>query len=319
MTAATTAPSTGAGAFPANRFHVSFSHALRTEWIKFRSLRSTVWTLAITVVVMVGFAAMFAAIARSEYNSGNLDVPGFTSTDVVTVGVSFAQLAIAVLGVLIVTNEYSTGMIRSTFSVVPRRVPAVLAKALLITVATFVVIAVAMALSVLVALPLVSGTPAALDLGDGTTVRVLVGSCLYLSMIALLSLGVGTLLRNTAGSIFTLVACCSCCPASSRACRPSGSAPSRSTCRRPVAPRSCWRAPERVSPRGRGSACSWSGPWCPSSGLSSSSGTGTSDRSRAPRGPSQHLSGAGRARVAPAGRSQRLLSDTTPDSQHPGS
>jgi len=207
MTAATTAPSTGAGAFPADRFHVTFSHALRTEWIKFRSLRSTVWTLAITVVVMVGFAAMFAAIARSEYNNGNLDdVSGFTSTDVVTVGVSFAQLAIAVLGVLIVTNEYSTGMIRSTFSVVPRRVPAVLAKALLITVATFVVSAVAMALSVLVASPLVSGTPAALDLGDGTTVRVLVGSCLYLSMIALLSLGVGTLLRNTAGSIFTLVA-----------------------------------------------------------------------------------------------------------------
>ncbi len=110
-------------------YRLSFGHVLRSEWIKFRTLRSTWWTLGITVVVMVGFSLMFAAVMSSMDSAGvSAEEAGMGSTagigvTVITVGYTFAQLAVAVLGALTVTGEYSTGMIRSTLSAVPSRLP----------------------------------------------------------------------------------------------------------------------------------------------------------------------------------------------------
>jgi len=209
----TTATSAGAPApsvqpYPGSRYHLTFGRVLSSEWVKFRSLRSTLWTLLITVVVMVGFTALIAAVWRSNIDSisQDPDAVGLGGVDALTIGVNFAQLAIAVLGALTIAGEYSTGMIRSTFSMVPRRTPALLAKALLVALVTFVVTGVATVISYLVAVPFLSGTVFALDLSDASTLRVLVGIPLYLSAIAVLAMGVGALVRNSAGAIFSLVA-----------------------------------------------------------------------------------------------------------------
>ncbi|MEK8227900.1 ABC transporter permease subunit [Oerskovia sp. M15] len=117
-------------------------------------------------------------------------------------GYQMAQLVVGVLGVLIITGEYSTGMIRSTFSAVPRRLPAFFAKLIVLFSISFVVTLVGVALSYLVTIPFVLQ---AVDLADGDNLRVLVGAALYVATIAALSLGIGTLLRSTAGSIFTVM------------------------------------------------------------------------------------------------------------------
>lgn len=190
-------------------YRLSFGHVLRAEWIKFRTLRSTAWTLAITVVVMAAIALMFAALMSSlsddpelAASSGGL-MPGVM---IVTFGYSFAQLVVAVLGALTITGEYSTGMIRSTFSAVPTRLPAFAAKSLVLAVVTFVVSALGVVASYLVAMPFLSGTPLEVDLGAEGTVRALVGAPLYLAAIAVLSVALGAIIRNSAGTIFGLVA-----------------------------------------------------------------------------------------------------------------
>lgn len=190
-------------------YRLSFGHVLRAEWIKFRTLRSTAWTLAITVVVMAAISLMFAALMSSladdpelTASSGGL-MPGVL---IVTFGYSFAQLVVAVLGALTITGEYSTGMIRSTFSAVPTRVPAFAAKSIVLGVVTLVVSAIGVVASYLVALPFLSGTPLEVDLGAEGTMRALVGTPLYLAAIAVLAVALGAIIRNSAGTIFGLVA-----------------------------------------------------------------------------------------------------------------
>lgn len=194
----------------ASSARLTFGGVLKSEWIKLWTLRSTVWTLAITVVVMVGIALMFAAIINiPDVETSGADGASmsdfFPSATIVTIGYSVGQLAIAVLGVLAITGEYSTGMIRSTFSAVPRRLPAFFAKLAVLFVTSFVVTLLGVGLSALVTAPLLSNQGMALDLGSSDNVRILVGAALYVATISALSLGIGALLRSTAGAIFTVV------------------------------------------------------------------------------------------------------------------
>ncbi|GAA4837286.1 ABC transporter permease [Luteimicrobium xylanilyticum] len=205
MSAAATLPAPSAeGVVPASKYHLTFGRVLRSEFVKFRTLRSTVWTLAITIVVLVGLATLFAAIFRA-----NLDNIGSTGAEAATTpivtGVGFGQLVLAVLGALTITGEYSTGMIRSTFSAVPTRTPALVAKAVVVVVSALVVTAIATAITVAVITPILSGSPIALDLSDPDVLRVVVGTPLYLAGIALLALALGILIRNSAGAIFGVI------------------------------------------------------------------------------------------------------------------
>lgn len=208
----TTAPAPGAVTVR----RVGFPRVLASEWIKFRTLRSTVWTAVITAVVMVGFALMMASLMNvaaetPEMQEGMASDPGMqamgmTGTTVITLGYSFGQLAIAVLGALVVTNEYSTGMIRSTFAAVPHRLPALWAKLVVIVVATAVVVALALGVAYLVTMPILDSAGLPVDLSDTTQLRSVGGCVLYLATVAAFSLAVGTLMRHSAGAIFTLVA-----------------------------------------------------------------------------------------------------------------
>ena len=107
---------------------------LRSEWEKLRSIRTTFWSLIITVVAMVGIGAIVAAV-----HTGTRSGRGFDALSGTFTGVLLAQLAIGVLGVLTVTSEYSTGMIRSTFIAAPQRRAVIVAKAGVVGLVTFVV------------------------------------------------------------------------------------------------------------------------------------------------------------------------------------
>ncbi len=118
----------------------TFGDVLRSEWTKLRSLRSTFWALTVTVVLGLGLgAAISAAAAHSYATSSTSDKLSWDPASVSLSGLAIAQLAIAVLGVLYISSEYSTGMIRTSLIAVPKRGRVLAAKSLVYAVVTFVV------------------------------------------------------------------------------------------------------------------------------------------------------------------------------------
>jgi ABC-2 type transport system permease protein len=181
---------------------VTFPRLVRSEWIKLWTVRSTWWVVPITVLIQAGFAWLFTFFSVREVENGTIpaDVFGeFTAADLVQ-GLILAQLTISVLAVLTITGEYSTGMIRSTLTSAPKRLPALHAKGLVILAVSFAIGVVAAVLSWLVTYP-VLGDTYRLDLGDATNQRVLLGAPLYMVGIAVLAYAIGALLRHTAGGI----------------------------------------------------------------------------------------------------------------------
>ena len=147
---------------------------------------------------------LFSVIGAAQSNAPE----GFGdggSIAVFSIAAPLAQLAVVVLGVLVITGEYSTGMIRSTLAAVPRRLPALWAKGAVLAVSIFVVSTVAVAISLAVMQLFLGAKGLAPDLGDRDTVRILVGVPLYLSAIALLAFAIGALLRHSAGALATVL------------------------------------------------------------------------------------------------------------------
>lgn len=185
---------------------VTFGGILRSEWIKLVTLRSTVWCYVILVVLTVGFGALVAALISSPGDE-QFAVPATpeaiqaTWLMVSTAGIGFAQLVIAVLGSMVITGEYGTGMIRSTFAAVPRRLPALVGKVLVFGVVSFVVALVALLVTALAVVPILGANDLVVDLADPEIWRGLVGAAGFVALIGLLALGIGTIIRNTAGAI----------------------------------------------------------------------------------------------------------------------
>jgi ABC-type transport system involved in multi-copper enzyme maturation permease subunit len=176
---------------------------LLSEWTKFRSLRSTVTTLLAAVVLMVGLGAMFAAITAGQATGFE---PGATAISTSLTGTFFAQLAIGVLGVLLISGEYSTGMIRSSLTVVPRRLPMLWGKLAVFAGVVFLTMLVASFASFFVGQALLSGQHLEASLTDPGALRSVFGAALYLTVAGMTALALGALLRNTAGAITTFVA-----------------------------------------------------------------------------------------------------------------
>ena len=185
---------------------VTFAGTTAAEWIKFRTLRSTVWTLVTTVVLMVGISVLAAWGSTTELVDGAATTSGLNVAMLLSAGYQLAQLGVAVIAVLIITGEYSTGMVRSTFTAVPRRLPVLGAKALVLSVAIVVVTVVSMALSYLATMPFHDTLNARFDLSDGETLRMTIGLPLYLVAIGLLSFAVGALVRHSAGALTGIIA-----------------------------------------------------------------------------------------------------------------
>lgn len=195
----TTAPLAPTRSGPDRRAALTFPRIVTSEWIKFRSVRSTAWTLPITALTMAGLSAL-QAWAMTQFEGG--ETMGLVSAaPIITGGWFLAQLVVAVLAILTITGEYTTGMIRSTLAAVPTRLPALWAKALVLSVVVALVSLVAVALSYLAALPFLGTLGLGLDLGDPDVLRVVLGAPLYLTTIALFAFAVGTLMRHSAGAI----------------------------------------------------------------------------------------------------------------------
>jgi ABC-2 type transport system permease protein len=181
---------------------VTFGGVLRSEWIKLRSLRSTVWCFAIIAVLIIGFGALFSSVASGfEGMQSTPEQDQSLAASVTTIGVAFAQLVAAVLGALIITGEFGTGMIRSTFTAVPRRTPALVAKLILVAIGTFVVSAVSLGITSLLAVPLLRGVDIELDLTDGRYWLSMLGAAASVAFMAMISFGLGMIIRNSTGAI----------------------------------------------------------------------------------------------------------------------
>lgn len=183
---------------------LSFVRLVRSEWIKLRSVRSTVWCFALLVVLNIGFPLLIAGVGHFS-NAANAHVTaaeaGAIGVRVITLGVNFTSLIVGVLGVLIISGEYATGMIRSTFTADPGRLGAVFAKALVLAVSAFVLSTASTFIAALVVHPILSGKGVDFDLGSSKVLLPLLGSGVYITLIALLAFGVGLLVRTTAGGI----------------------------------------------------------------------------------------------------------------------
>ena len=184
-----------------------FRAVTRAEWTKMRSVRSTMWTLIATVGLAVGFGTL---VAVSQLNSWDTLTPverlRFDPTSFSLSGLFLAQMAIGVLGVLMITSEYATGQIRATLSATPRR-PVVLAA----KTATFVVVVLTVGLiasfgAFCIGQAIFSGKHIGVSLSDPGILRAVIGGGLYLAAVGALGLGLGTILRRTAGAIAALVA-----------------------------------------------------------------------------------------------------------------
>jgi ABC-2 type transport system permease protein len=187
---------------------VTGRRVLRSEWAKLWSLRSTWITLGLGLVFLLVLGAIAAWQYKSSLNSGQPmddDFAGATTYSVALFGVPFALIAFGVLGVLTASGEYTSGMIRSTLAAVPRRLSVLWSKAVVYGVLAFVIGTVGAVVGFLISSGVLSGTAIAMSISDGGVLRGLLGAGLYLGLVGVIGVALGTLLRSTAGGMSALV------------------------------------------------------------------------------------------------------------------
>jgi hypothetical protein len=186
----------------ARRVGVSQWRTIRSEWTKLWSLRSTRWSLLVSVIAMAGLGILVSAVQMAHWNQLHADDrQNFNPIDASLGGWHLAQLSIGVLGVLVISGEYATGQIRSTFLAVPRRLPVLWAKALVYGVVTLVLMTVASFVAFLVSQPILRQHHVGTSLSHPHVLRSVIGAALFLTATGLLGLSLGALVRNTAGGI----------------------------------------------------------------------------------------------------------------------
>jgi ABC-2 type transport system permease protein len=203
MTAAThpaSAPAAG---------RTGFGRLMLAEWTKIRSVRSTVWSLILLVLLSTGFTALFCALTISSWNDMNASDRASIGADptgmILGSGFSLSQLTVCVLGVMVIASEYSTGMIGSSLLAVPRRLPMLAAKSLVFGLLVFLLgVAVSFASFFIGAAIVHSKLPVAV--GDPGVLRAIVGGGLYLAMLGLFALSIGAIVRHTAAGITGVIA-----------------------------------------------------------------------------------------------------------------
>ena len=179
---------------------------LASEWTKIRSVRSTYWTLLAAAATTIGLSAIVCAVFVAQYaHLTPQDKADFDPASFSLIGGILAQLAIAVLGVLVITGEYGSGMIRTTFAAVPQRLAVLAAKATVFTAVILTVTTSACFAAFFIGQGILSTKGIGIGIGDPGALRTVVGTGLYLAVLGLLALGLGTLIRKTAGAITAMV------------------------------------------------------------------------------------------------------------------
>lgn len=181
---------------------VTLARVISSEWLKFRTLRSTLVVLAAAMAAMVLFGAI---IGHNTRNPAGLDPEDVVASGPLQ-GYYLGQLLMAALGVLVVSGEYSTGMIRATLAAVPRRLPVLVAKAVVFAVVVGVAMVAASVVAFLVAQAFLSGYRPTFSLSDGSTLRVVIGTGIYLTLVGLLGSALAWIVRSTPGALVAVVA-----------------------------------------------------------------------------------------------------------------
>ncbi|MET7440828.1 ABC transporter permease [Streptomyces sp. NPDC004082] len=176
---------------PVTRTHLG--HALASEWTKIKSVRSTMWTLGVFLLLVIGIGFLVAAqTSDADYSDVPYTIPAFF-------GLMLGQICLITLGVLVVSSEYGTGMIRTTFTASPQRHRVLAAKLLIFFAVAFVVSAFAIGLVGLTTSGLHGGS------SDNEWGGTVLKGALYVSLLGVLALAVGSMLRHSAGAITTML------------------------------------------------------------------------------------------------------------------
>jgi ABC-2 type transport system permease protein len=196
-------------AIPSSPFRgkVTQARVIVSEWTKLRSVRSTRWSLLVATVLTIGFPILAAAVISSHWGHQSAsERASFNPLDPALIGSQIAQLAIGILGVLVISAEYSTGMIRATFTAVPKRLPVLWAKAVVFGLVTFALMLPSVLIAFFASQSILSRHHASYSWSHPGVARAVIGAALYLTVVAVMTLGLGTILRSTAGGIATFAA-----------------------------------------------------------------------------------------------------------------
>lgn len=182
----------------------AFPAVLQSEWTKIRTVASTSWTLAIAFLVTVGFGAGFCALVNATFDDmSKVEQATFDPTLLSFTGMGFGQLAIIVFGVMVVSTEYSSGMIRTSLAAVPGRGGFLAGKFAVATALALVVGLVTSFVSFFLGQAILGDR--GIGIGEENVLRAVVGAGLYMALLALFSMGVATMLRSSVASISILI------------------------------------------------------------------------------------------------------------------
>jgi ABC-2 type transport system permease protein len=191
VTATAARPSTGLG----------FGNLLRCEFTKLRTVRSTYWTVLAASLGTVAVTLIVCFQWRDNLISGKDSPDGFDATLTSINGIYLAQVAIGTLGVLAISSEYGTGMIRATMAAVPQRRAVLAAKLVVFATCTFAVGEILSFSAFVTGQAILAPAHASVSIGHRETLRALVGGGLYLTAVGMLGFGLGALIRHTAGAL----------------------------------------------------------------------------------------------------------------------
>ncbi|MFI6293788.1 ABC transporter permease [Nonomuraea sp. NPDC050790] len=177
---------------------------MRSEWTKMRSLRSTVWTAIVAFLIMVAFGGLVSWAVVSSASADATGSPG-QAVMIGLVALPFAAIAMATLGVLVISGEYRTGMIRTSLQAVPQRLTFLYGKAVVFTVAALVVGLVTAYTAFFVSQVILATGDFAASVTDPGVLRAVTGAGLYLAASGLFGLALGTLIRHTPGAIVAVI------------------------------------------------------------------------------------------------------------------
>jgi len=182
--------------------HYKLSGLIRSEWTKLRTVRSTMWTLGLTILIGVVISVISATATRAHWSTMTpADRVSFDPAGKSLIGVFFGQFTIGVLGVLAMSAEYGTGTIHATLSAAPGRLRVLAAKTIVFGAIALVISEITSFVSFFLAQALLTAPATHATLASPGALRAVAGSGLYLCVIGLLALGIATLIRHTAGSI----------------------------------------------------------------------------------------------------------------------
>jgi ABC-2 type transport system permease protein len=185
----------------------TFGNALACELTKIRTVKSTYWTIFASMALSIGLSAALSGVIAATWDDATpQDKASFDAASFGMIGINFGVLVLAVLGVMVITSEYATGMIRTSLTAVPRRARFLFSKGLVLAAVAFVVGQLSAFTSFFISQAIFSSQHIGASITDPGMLRAVFGGGVYLMLVTLLAYGIGTLLRHTAGAITVIVA-----------------------------------------------------------------------------------------------------------------